>query len=782
MTEDRVRVRVRCKGAVQGVGFRPTVHRIATELGLTGWVINDPGGVTIEVEGAEGVARSFAKRLRHEHPPLARIDHMTVEVVPNTYETAFEVRESTRGQRAGALVPPDAALCGDCRAEMADPSDRRHRYVFTTCTNCGPRFSLVHSLPYDRPQTAMACFDLCAICEGEYTDPSDRRFHAEPVCCPSCGPRLWFQDRAGATTSSGEEAVKQARQALLDGAILAIKGLGGFQLACRADQSGPVSVLRDRKQRPTKPFAVMVRDTNEADGLVQLTGPDRELLASHRAPVVLAPRRRPSPIDGGVAPGIADLGVLLTTTPLHVELFSDPRIPPLVMTSANLSEEPICRSNREAVERLADIADGYLLHDRDVVRRVDDSVVRSTPGGPVLVRRARGWVPEPLPLPESAPEPLLAVGGHLQNTACVGVENQAFLSQHVGDLDSEPARLFLREVIGGLEDFLQVQPRLVVADSHPDYPSTWLAGELAEARSGRVVEIQHHLAHAAAVLTEHGAFPSLDEEVLAISLDGTGWGPDGTAWGGEWLRLRGNLTWERVAHLSPLSLVGGEAAVREPWRVAASALASIGMFDALDRLPMTRRVEAGRVKEIGRLAASGDWPRASGAGRLFEAAGALLALVMRNDWEGEAAVQLESLAESWDGDCDTWSLELDHERGLPTLPSPGLLGMAAECLLDGQPPARIAAAFHATFCHLAVELTRQLESRSGTVVALGGGCLVNRILRRSLHNGLSTAGFQPLLATAVPTGDGGLSYGQAALAAVGAARGVKPRMSVPGDR
>ncbi len=726
---------------MQGVGFRPTVHRIATSMGLVGWIINDPQGATAEIEGDESTVGIFPERLAAALPPLARIDHVAMTEVVVEHATLFEVRESTRGRRAGALVPPDASLCGDCRREMDDPDDRRHRYSFTTCTNCGPRFSIVRRLPYDRPETAMACFPLCDACLAEYTDPSNRRFHAEPVCCPSCGPRLSLLDAAGEILASDADAVDGARRTLLAGDVLAVKGIGGFQLACRADQLTPVATLRARKRRPTKPFAVMVRDPAEADGLVHLTDADHQLLVSHRAPVVLAPRRRPNPLADAVAPGIDDLGVLVTTTPLHVELFADPEMPPLVMTSANLSEEPICRSNREALERLGNLADVFLVHDRDVVRRVDDSVVRSTRDGPVVLRRARGWVPDPLPLPEPTPEPLLAVGGHLQITACLADKDQAFLSQHVGDLDSEPARLFHREVIAGLEDFLQVEPTTIVADAHPDYPSSWMAAELVRERGGRMVTVQHHLAHAAAVLAEFGRFPDHNGEVLAISLDGTGWGPDGTAWGGEWIRLRGDLSWDRAGHLQPLPLVGGERAVREPWRVAVAALVGAEVDDALEGLPVFPNVGRDHVREVARLARSGTWPMASGAGRLFEAAGALIGEITCNDWEGEAAVHLESLAAQWPAEAATWKMDLDLDASTPRLPSRRLLAEAARRLAAGDPPPHVAASFHQTFCRLAVDLTREVGAGIG-VVAVGGGCMANRLLRGGLAGGLASGRFR----------------------------------------
>jgi hydrogenase maturation protein HypF len=756
------------------VGFRPTVHRIATALGLAGEVWNDPEGATAEVEGPPAATAAFVHRLRAELPPLARLDDIRVEEIPVQGGTAFVVAETRHGQRAGALVPPDAALCADCRRDMADPANRRSRYAFTTCTNCGPRFSLTRSLPYDRPATSMACFPMCLECSAEYTDPADRRFHAEPVCCPACGPTLWLQDALGVRRAEGTSAVVDARAALLAGEILAVKGLGGFQLACRADSDEVVGRLRTKKRRPRKPLAVMVRDLETARSLVTMSGDDEILLSSPRAPVLLAPRRLDADLADGVAPGLDDLGVMLPTTPLHVGLFRDPRMPPLVMTSANLSEEPICRSNREAADRLARIADGFLMHDRDVVRRVDDSVVRTTGLGPVLVRRARGWVPEPIALPVPSPEPLLAVGGHLMVTACVVVDGKAFLTQHVGDLDSTTARGFHREVIEGLEDFLQVRPKLIVADVHPDYPSGWLAGELATSRSGALVRVQHHLAHAAAVFGEHDRLPDGDDHALAVTFDGTGWGPDGTAWGGEWLRVDGRLRWRRLAHLEPLLLVGGELAVREPWRVAVAALAAAGRLDLVERLPFANTIDGALLGKVADLAGSPHWPRASGAGRLFEAGGALLGLATHNDWEGEAAARLESLAASSRGSVGPWP-EVRIVKAGPTaiLPTTGLLVAAAERVVAGEPPSEVAAGFHATFCRLAVEITAAVAGPGGGPVALGGGCMINRLLLSGIGGGLRAAGFEPLIPRLVPPGDGGLAYGQAVLGAAAASRNLE---------
>jgi len=770
-----VRVRLRCRGTVQGVGFRPAVHRLASSLGLAGWVINDPQGATVEIEGNAGVIGDFIGRLASELPPLARLERMEREPCEPEGASGFQVRSSTVGRREGALVPPDAALCVDCHREMDTVSDRRFHYPFTTCTNCGPRFSLVHELPYDRERTSMGCFPLCEDCRREYEDPGDRRFHAEPIACPACGPRLWVADAGGEELSSISDPLDHVRSRLMAGEIVAIKGLGGFQLACRADAPEAVERLRERKKRQGKPFAVMVRDLDEAKRLVRLDAGSEELMVSPRAPIILAPRRRLSEVADEVAPGLDDLGVMLPTTPLHVELFRDLSLGPLVMTSGNLSEDPLARTNRDAVARLHGIADCFLLHDRDIVRRVDDSVVRASQNGPMVIRRARGWVPEPLALPAKATEAIVAVGGHLQVTACVAYGEQAFPSQHVGDLDSVGAREFLAEVIDGMLDFLQLRPGLIVADEHPDYPSRWLAQQLASWYGVELLPVQHHLAHAAAVLAEHGRFPGPTESCLAITLDGTGWGPDGTSWGGEWLSISGTLGWRRLAHLAPLPLIGGEAAVREPWRVVVAALVKADAIDLLASTPLATQIEDQKRTAVLRLAEDAGWPVASGAGRLFEAAGALLGVAPTNRWEGEAAARLESLAVKATEDVEPWSeVKLIEDASGPLMPSAELLAAAARRVAASEEPANIAAGFHTTFCRLAAEITRVVAPQEDCVVALGGGCLVNRLVASGIADALEDLGYEVLLPRAVPPGDGGLSYGQAAIASVAAARGVKP--------
>ncbi|OYW05361.1 MAG: carbamoyltransferase HypF, partial [Acidobacteria bacterium 37-65-4] len=601
--------------------------------------------------------------------------------------SGFVILESRIQAATEALIPADVSTCEACLAEIFDPANRRYLYPFTNCTACGPRFTIIAEVPYDRSHTTMAGFSMCDACRVEYENPEDRRFHAEPTACPVCGPHLWLEEPGGKTLTEG--VVPAAAALLRDGKIVAVKGLGGFHLAADARQDKVVAVLRQRKGRVAKPFAVMVRDLPAARNLVQLSVEGEALMASPRSPVVLAPRRLPSPLAPNVAPGIGDLGLLLPTTPLHVELFRGAVYDALVMTSGNLSEEPICLGNREALARLSELADLFVLHDRDILRRVDDSVVRLREGEIMMIRRARGYVPEPLELPKPAAEPVLALGGHLQVTACLAAGDRAFLSQHVGDLEGDAARGFLAEAALGLEDFLEVRARLLAVDEHPDYPSAWKGEEMARQRGGRLLRLQHHLAHAAAVLAENGVFPQGEDTAAALILDGTGWGPDGEAWGAEWLLLEGMGHWRRHPVLSSVPLVGGEQAVRAPWRVAAAALALEDPDLLAADLPMMHLVPRAFAAQLGSLA-KGPWPMACGAGRLFEAAGALLGLAVENEWEGEAAVRLETLAAQHEGPAPFWNeVELKPRGEGMILPFGALLAAAARRILGGEEPAAV---------------------------------------------------------------------------------------------
>lgn len=748
------------------------------ELDLNGWVRNGPDGVVIEIEGPRPSVEEFILRLPKELPPLARLDAFEYCSIEVANDMEFAVIATEQGARKRALVPPDSRLCDECRAEMEDPEDRRWQYPFTVCTNCGPRLSLVHSLPYDRDKTAMACFPLCPPCQAEYDNPANRRFHTEPVCCPQCGPRLWSTNVEGDATGEGEDAIHEARKVLEAGGIVALKGLGGFQLACDASSSLACEQLRERKNRRGKPFAVMVRDLNAARDIVELNPANERFLQGPRSPILLAPKRSSLALCAEIAPGIEDVGVMIPTTPLHVELFRGLKIHALVMTSANASEEPICKGNREALERLSHLADCFLLHDRDVVRRVDDSVARSVNQEHVLVRRSRGWVPDPVPLVVPAPQPVLALGGHLQVTTCFAIEDQAFPSQHVGDLDSTSARAFHLEVTEGLREFLQTEPQLIVIDQHPDYPSSQLGYELAQKWNAKIMSVQHHLSHVVAAAAEHGRFPKVGEQFAGLALDGTGFGPDGTAWGGELMQFGGDLQWQRVAHLQALPLLGGEAAVREPWRLVAAALALTNKLELLNQLPLAKTVTPQRLSLVQQLAQKNDanWPKASGAGRLFEAAGALCGLVDRNDYEGESALRFEALAASSRHKPIVWEDMRPHiGQGKSILPSAQLLTAAARRLISRQDPAVVAADFHATFCHALATMARRNLSPEIRTISLGGGCLINRLLREGLKRELEALGYECLLATDLPPGDGGLSFGQAVIGAVSLARNCEPQ-------
>jgi len=691
---------------VQGVGFRPFVYRLAREHGLAGYVLNDGDGVLIEVEGTE--LDGFAAELVSRAPAIAAVDSVTAEALALLGETTFRIVESVPHGRS-ALIPPDLATCDECLAELFDPADRRYRYPFVNCTQCGPRFTIVRSVPYDRPNTTMAGFPLCADCRREYEDPVDRRFHAEPIACPACGPRL---------SMPLEEAV-----AVLDGGgILAVKGLGGYHLACDAADEDAVARLRARKHREAKPFAVM---SGHPELLARLDTAERELLASRERPIVLLRRLAGAPVADSVAPGSPWLGVMLPYTPLH-HLLDDDFGGALVMTSGNLSDEPIAFEDDEARRRLAGVADAFLGHDRPIHRRCEDSVLRS--GFPV--RRSRGFAPSPLPL--SSPVPLVAAGAELKSTFCVVTPAGAFLSPHLGDLGSEAA---YRAFAGDLElylDMLGVRPEAVACDLHPEY----LATKWAHEQELPLVEVQHHHAHAAACLAEHGE----TGPALALVFDGTGLGTDGTLWGGELLHCD-LASFERLAWLEPVPLPGGEAAIREPWRVAAAHLERAG-------LP----VPWPRWRNV-RESLKANAPLSSGMGRLFDAVAAVLGFEGQALYEGQAAVELEHLAA--DVEADPWPWRFGDATALVT-----------QCYLaaaEGADPAWIAASFHETVAASAAAAC--VDAGMSETVVLSGGTFQNLRLVGSTAERLEAAGFRVLTHRLVPPNDGGVSYGQAAVAA-----------------
>ncbi|HEX3291072.1 MAG TPA: carbamoyltransferase HypF [Gaiella sp.] len=711
-TVERRRIRVR--GVVQGVGFRPFVHRVATREGLGGRVWNDGDGVVVEVEGATSALDAFTRSLTDDAPPLARVASVAAERVDPLGEEAFAVVASRGGGRS-AIVPPDVATCDDCLRELFDPADRRYRYPFVNCTNCGPRLTIVTRVPYDRPNTTMAGFPLCPDCRREYEDPVDRRFHAEPIACAVCGPRLSLP-------------LGEAVAALRDGAIVAVKGLGGYHLACDASSEAAVARLRERKGREEKPLAVMAADPL---ALAEPSPGELDLLRSPVRPIVLVRRRDDAPIAPSVAPGTPWLGLMLPYTPLHHLLCADGGRP-LVMTSGNRTDEPIAFQDDEAQRRLGDIADLFLAHNRPIHRRCEDSVVRA--GFPM--RRSRGHAPSSLPLPVRLERPVVAAGAELKSTFCVARGGEAFLSSHLGDLTGEEAHAAFRHDLDLWLEMLAVEPAAVVCDLHPDYLSTRWAWE----QGLPVVEVQHHHAHAAACLAEHGE----TGPALAVVLDGTGYGTDGTIWGGEVLRC--DLTsFERVAHLEPVPLPGGERAVREPWRVAAAYLERAG-----------RPVPWGRW-ELVRESLTVNAPLSAGAGRLFDACAALLGIRECITYEGQAAIELEHLA----GSAAAGEYACAVERGV--IWGSDLIAAATDDLAAGRDRADIAAAFHEGVA--AAFAAACVQAGGPETVVLSGGCLQNVRLLGSLHTRLARAGFRVLSHAAVPPNDGGVSYGQAAVAA-----------------
>lgn len=702
------RRRYRARGVVQGVGFRPFVHRLATERGLAGFVLNDGEGVVVEVEGSQ--IDRFADDLVGKAPPLARIDSIIVEAIEPLGETEFRILASVP-TAAGALIPPDVATCDDCLRELHDPADRRYRYPFVNCTQCGPRFTIVRAVPYDRPLTTMAGFPLCPDCRREYEDPADRRFHAEPTACPACGPRL---------SMPLEEAVELLR----GGGILAVKGLGGYHLACDAASEEAVARLRARKRREEKPFALMGSDP---EALVELSVREVELLRSPERPIVLARRRVGAPVAESVAPGSPWLGVMLPYTPLHHLLCADFG-GALVLTSGNLSDEPIAFEDEEARRRLGDVADAFLAHDRPIHRRCEDSVVRAE----FPVRRSRGYTPSALPLPVPAARPLVAAGAELKSTFCVATGAGAFLSPHLGDLDSAPAYRAFRTDLELYLAMLGVKPEVVAYDLHPEYLSTkWALGLDADA-----VGVQHHHAHAAACLAEHGE----EGPALALVFDGTGYGTDGTLWGGELLRCD-LAEFERLAHLDPVPLPGGEAAIREPWRVAAVHLEHAGRPVPFERWPLVRE------------SLKANAPLSSGMGRLFDAVAALLGVRDEVTYEGQAAIELEHLA------GDTPAAPYPWRFGDGT----ALVGLIHDDLAAGRPRAELAAAFHETVASAAAEACG--EAGGPATVVLSGGTFQNLRLLASTRRRLEALGFRVLTHRLVPPNDGGVSFGQAAVAA-----------------
>jgi len=759
-----VRQRLEVRGIVQGVGFRPFVYRLAQDLGLDGWVRNDASGVTIEVQGVPARIERLARRLRNEAPAQARVDSVALSACePNDVGGGFAILESVGG-RAATAIGPDGATCDDCRREMFDPRDRRYRYAFTNCTHCGPRYTITRRLPYDRTTTSMAAFAQCPLCLAEYRSPLDRRFHAEPNACPACGPQLAFLDASG-RPNPGVDPVVAALARLREGAIVAIKGLGGFHLACDARDAAAVARLRARKAREEKPFAVMVVNAVSAEALTEVTAGECELLESAARPIVLLRQR--GGIDAalaGIAPGLAWLGVMLPYTPLQYLLFHEaagrpdgdawlaaPHALVLVMTSANPGGEPLVTGNDEALARLAGIADGFLTHDRDIVVGCDDSVLRAgaqgEPQGFRFVRRARGYTPRAIRLAAAGPS-VLALGGHFKNTVCVTRGDEAFVSQHLGALDNAPTCAAQDAAVAHLVSILDVRPQFVAHDLHPDFYSTRLAARLAAQWGVPRIAVQHHHAHIAAVQAEH----RVRGPVVGLALDGVGLGKDGTAWGGELLHVDGARC-ARLGRLRPLRLPGGDRAAREPWRMAAAALALAGRGGEIGRRYPD---EPAAAAVMWMLARPFNAPETSSMGRWFDAAAGLLDVKRRMAFEGQAAMLLEGLAEGHGPaapDVSLYAISPANELDL----TPLLMRLA-----DERDAGFGAALFHATLiAALADWVGRAADALDLTTVAAGGGCFLNAIVARGLRAALDARNLTLIEAEAVPPNDGGLALGQA---------------------
>ncbi len=747
---ERCRSRVRIDGTVQGVGFRPFVFRLAEELALGGFVGNDERGVVLEVEGTADAVATFLERVRAEAPPLARVERVTAEPVEPLDGTGFEIVASERHGQPDALVSPDTATCADCLAELWEPGDRRYRYPFVNCTNCGPRFTIVRGVPYDRPLTTMAGFEMCAACRAEYEDPRDRRFHAQPNACPACGPRAAL---VGSALAGATDAVAAAAALLRDGAIVAVKGLGGYHLACRADDARAVAALRSRKRREDKPFALLVADVAAARGLVELDAPSVALLCSPARPIVLAPRRPGAHVAPAVAPGVRELGVALPYTPLHHLLVHDAGCA-LVLTSGNVSDEPIAYRDDDARERLAAIADAFLVHDRPIHIRTDDSVARTVRGRSMMLRRSRGFVPAGEPLPVAAARPLLACGAELKNTFCLARGERAWVGHHIGDLGNVETLTAFREGIAHFERLFAVAPEVVAHDLHPDYLSTAYALE----REGvELVGVQHHWAHLAACLAEHGE----KRRAVGAIFDGTGHGADGTTWGGELLvgDLRG---YERAGHLLAVPQPGGDRAAREPWRMACSWL--VAMRGAGPDRPATLRagVDAERWNAVAEMARTGfSAPPTSSIGRLFDAVAALCGVRSFCRYEGQAAIELEGIAQP--GDHGAYAFAADRDLVLD--PRPALHELLAD-LAAGTPAGVVSARFHAGVAHATAAGCATAAARAGVdLVVLSGGVFQNRRLLDETAARLEALGLQVLVPVRLPPNDGGIAYGQAAIAA-----------------
>jgi hydrogenase maturation protein HypF len=749
------RYRIDVTGTVQGVGFRPFIYRLARLYCLTGFVRNTPVGVEIEVEGPQEHLETFEKLLDKDLPPASRITDLSRSELEPLGDSIFTIEESDNEGGKEVVIPPDIATCEDCTSELLDPSDRRYKYPFINCTNCGPRHTIVKQIPYDRDRTTMTPFTMCDACMKEYHDPMNRRFHAQPNACWECGPMLTLLDASGKELET-DDPITEVTKLLERGYIIAVKGIGGFHLATDATRGEAVRRLRERKRREEKPFAVMSGDLRSVHNYVRV-GPAEEKVLLHPArPILLLEKKDDCPIAEEVAPSNRYLGVMLPYTPLHLLLFEghDVRTPlALVMTSANLGEEPIVKDNQEAIQRLGDIADYYLVHNRDIHQRADDSVVRSIEGGPYTIRRSRGYVPSPIRLRTEVAE-ILGCGAHLKNTVCIAKGRNAYLSQHIGDLENELASEFYEEAIDHLERILEIHPDIIAHDLHPDYLSTRYAEE--RGGGGKRIAVQHHHAHIASCLAENG----VSGPVIGISCDGTGLGDDGTIWGGEIL-LADLGGYERIGHFDTFPLPGGDGAIREPWRAAYSVLRQAFPIEYRSVFPRFFPEIAEEKSELieGMLEKGINSPSTSSLGRLFDAVSAILGVCRKTSYEGQAAIGLE-MAMQGDG-MEGYGPDLREEGERVVIGTGELVRRIVDDLGSGLSAGQISLKFHNYVVNSLCEAICILSAREGIRdVALSGGCFQNVFLLERLDEKLKLEGFNVLKHADVPANDGGISLGQ----------------------
>lgn len=735
-------------GAVQGVGFRPFVYRLADSFDITGWVCNAAAGVILEVEGEEAVLRRFGEAVENEKPALSIIQDVTREYLDPVGYTGFEIRKSTGGERK-ALVLADIYTCADCLEEIMDPENRRYRYPFTNCTNCGPRYSIINSIPYDRPATTMSGFHMCRKCLSEYEDPSNRRFHAQPNACPECGPYLELWDQSGKIIAERDEALRRTASEILDGRIAAVKGLGGFHLIALASSDKVVQLLRERKGRKTKPFALMFPSSDTISSFCEVSEMEKNLLKSPESPIVLLKKRidhgSSNKLSGYISPGNPDLGVMLPCTPLHHLLLQEIG-EPVVATSGNLSDEPICTDEKEALKRLSDLADLFLVHNRPIARHVDDSIVRVVDGGAMILRRARGYAPLPVRMNEES-ETILATGAHLKNTIALSIGSNVFISQHIGDMETPQAVKAYEEVWSSIESLYNAKPEKVIHDMHPDYISTKHAVE-----SGLPpFPVQHHVAHVFSCMLDNGINPPL----LGVSWDGTGYGTDGTIWGGEFFHV-GRESIERIAHMRTFRLPGGEKAIREPRRAALGLLSE--MFDDPDRYIPSDVFTIEELTVLKRILKNNlNSPSTSSAGRLFDVVSSMIGLCQTNEFEGQAAMMLEYAVAGMETD-DSYHLLMDSSAGKPwILDWESLINDIIEDITLGEKTSIISARFHNTLAEGIVSVAELIGEKK---VVLSGGCFQNVYLTERTADLLRRKGFTPVLHRRIPPNDGGIAPGQ----------------------